>query len=60
MDYDREDKIALKRALLGMKLCPRCRQDLLPVGYAEDIWGCSGKAYPLHSPETWHLPQMEG
>ena len=60
MDYQREDKIALKRALIALGRCPHCRKDLLPVR-DEDDWpdvvGCDGSdpTFP-HSPETWYRP----
>lgn len=63
MDYQREDRIALERALLSMYLCPRCRMDLSPVAYTEDTWGCRGDSSGLfnHPPETWHIPaRIEG
>jgi len=32
MDYEREDKIALHRALLALGTCPFCRAGIYPVG----------------------------
>jgi hypothetical protein len=52
MDYEATDKAALRKALLGLKQCPNCRADLLPVGPAlADVFGCK----PCK--ETWYLPQ---
>ena len=53
MDYGREDKIALKNALLALHTCPRCRADLLPVALCEDVWGCR----PCNA--TWYVPQEQ-
>jgi len=55
MDYEREDKIALERALLGLRVCPRCRADLQPVRLFDTVWGCKA----AHSLETWYLPTLE-
>lgn len=60
MDYEAEDKGALIKALLALRVCPRCRMTLQPVGPGlADVWGCSGSEYPKHSPETWYLPEAE-
>jgi len=47
--WEEIDKAALHNALLEMKKCPRCQQDLQPVVFFEDVWGCSD------CKETWHL-----
>ena len=54
--YEREDRIALERALLGLKTCPHCRADLKPDRLLRDVWVCAGSGYPEHPFETWHLP----
>ena len=59
MDYEAEDRAVLERALLALRVCPRCRQDVLPVRGCSDTFGCAGDAYPRHAPETWHLPKVE-
>ena len=38
MDYEREDKIALKRALLALRVCPQCRGKLQPTREGEGVW----------------------
>lgn len=58
MDYEAEDKAILIRCLLNLRVCPRCRQDLLPVALLSDVYGCAGRSYPQHAPETWHLPEL--
>jgi ribosomal protein L37AE/L43A len=51
MDYEAMDKAALVGALLALYTCPRCRADLRPVPFCEDVWGCADCR------ETWHVPQ---
>lgn len=45
------DQAALYRALLRLKTCPnnRCRRELQPVAFSEDVWGCAT------CKETWHI-----
>lgn len=60
MDYEREDRIALDRALLALGLCPHCRQELRCIrSFGPDVWGCAGESYPKHSPETWYVPNAK-
>ena len=60
MDYEAEDKAALRRALLALRTCPHCREDLRPVAFLADVWGCDGRgAMRPHGAETWHLPAGE-
>ncbi len=49
MDYEETDEAALRRALLALRICPRCRRDLRPVANALDVWGCES------CKETWYL-----
>jgi len=55
-DYEREDRAALAAAHLALLLCPYCRRELYPVALLTDGWGCEGRRYPQHTPETWYLP----
>ena len=48
--WEAVDKLALEDALLASLVCPRCRADLRPVAFCEDVWGCA----PCR--ETWFLP----
>lgn len=57
MDYEAEDRAALERALLTLRVCPRCRGPLVRVACCWGVWGCPGTTGVRdHSPETWHLP----
>lgn len=49
-EYEEIDKQALQNALLALRTCPRCRDDLRPVAFLADTWGCAACR------ETWHLP----
>lgn len=61
MDYDAVDEAALHNALLALRQCPWCREDLQPVGLFPDVWGCKGTAqFTQHVFETWYLPQEKG
>ena len=54
MDYEAEDKGALREALVALHICPnsRCnRRDLRPVALVVDLWGCE----QCH--ETWYVPK---
>lgn len=54
MDYEAEDRAALRKALVALHICPneKCmRRDLLPVALCKDVWGCSS------CDETWYLPE---
>lgn len=55
-EYEKDDKAALEDALLAMRICPRCREDLRPVSMLDRVFGCYGRGVIAHSPETWHLP----
>ena len=57
MDYETEDKAALRRSLLALRTCPQCRLDLVPVvGRAgQNLWRCVDFDNPSHDPETWQL-----
>ena len=46
------DKGALYEALLALKTCPRCREDLQPVALLEKVFGCAA------CKETWYLPEV--
>lgn len=48
--WEDTDKAALNRALLALRICPKCRGDLLPVAYTPETWGCA----PCK--ETFHIP----
>lgn len=50
MDYETTDKWALRQALIAMLVCPNCRDELKPVAFADDVYGCGS------CKETWHLP----
>jgi hypothetical protein len=58
MDYEAEDKAALKRALLGLRICPLCRRDLermpTPGKWVCEGWDAQAKEYD-HDPITWML-----
>ena len=49
MDYEQVDKAALSKALVALRVCPRCRADLRPVAFTEDVWGCATCR------ETWYV-----
>lgn len=51
--YEQIDKRALVMALLALKVCPNCRNDLNPVAYLLDVWGC------VECRETWYLPERK-
>lgn len=51
--WETADKIALEKAMLAMYVCPRCRNDLRPVAFCEDVWGCA------QCRETWYLPDVD-
>lgn len=56
MDYEAEDKWALRKALVALHVCPNkgCnRKDLQPVAFTDDVWGCD------NCKETWYLPEAE-
>jgi hypothetical protein len=54
MDYENEDRLALRKALPKLGICPNkeChRAYLYPVAYCgSECFGC------LHCGETWHIP----
>ncbi len=50
-EYEAMDKAALHNALLALHTCPTCRNDLQPVAFSADVWGCA------ECRETWHLPE---
>lgn len=52
--YEETDRNALYQALLGLKTCPNCREDLKYYPLAEDVWGCE------RCKETWFLPVERG
>ena len=51
--FEAMDKAALHNALLNLRTCPHCRNDLQPVALFEDVWGCRA------CDETWHLPTVQ-
>lgn len=52
MDYEREDKIALTRALLMLHTCPHCRGALQPMALCSHVWACDT------CDESWHVPDV--
>jgi hypothetical protein len=54
--FEEIDRAALSNALIKMHICPHCRNDLKPVAFFEDVWGCNDKS---HIMETWHIPKDE-
>jgi hypothetical protein len=43
------DKAALHNALLALHTCPHCRDDLQPVNFLFDVYGCA------KCKETWYI-----
>ena len=48
-EYRATDKLALEQALLALRICPKCQEDLVPVRYFLKLWGCRV------CQETWYL-----
>lgn len=54
MDYEREDKIALNRALLALHTCPQCRGPLAPMPGSTKVMACD----PCDA--SYFVPDTEG
>ena len=53
-EYEKEDRAALDKALLNMRVCPNCRGSLSRVGpMLEKVFAC------WSCKESWYLPYAE-